>query len=80
MAGSRSDRLDGPGMEDNKWNLIQSCWEHTPSKRTTIEQIVTTLTPPTEDLSILSMYVALLIYDGYSDISNLFASCQVAML
>ena len=47
MDGVRPNRLESPGMEDDTWNLIQSCWEPIPSKRQTIEQIVKALAPST---------------------------------
>jgi hypothetical protein len=46
MDGVRPGRLESPAMEDDTWNLIQSCWEPIPSKRPTIDQIVKALTPP----------------------------------
>ncbi|KAF8736319.1 hypothetical protein AX14_000496 [Amanita brunnescens Koide BX004] len=47
MNGARADRLESPGMEDDTWNLIQSCWEPIPSSRPTIDHIVKALIPST---------------------------------
>jgi len=42
--GARPDRLRSPKMEDDTWNLIQSCWKPKHSERPTMEEIVKTLT------------------------------------
>ncbi|KAF8689674.1 hypothetical protein AX14_003217 [Amanita brunnescens Koide BX004] len=44
MSGKRPKRLDYPRMEDNAWNLIQSCWKPKGSERPTMDNIVKTLT------------------------------------
>lgn len=44
LNGKRPDRLENPKMEDNTWNIIQSCWESIPSTRPTMEQIAMRLT------------------------------------
>ncbi|KAF8331203.1 kinase-like domain-containing protein [Amanita rubescens] len=41
---ARPDRLRSPKMEDDTWNLIQSCWKSQPSERPTMEEIAKTLT------------------------------------
>ena len=42
--GGRPDRLQSPQMENETWDLIQSCWNAKPSERPTMRQIVRTLT------------------------------------
>ena len=44
IEGRRPKRLEKPKMEDNTWELIQSCWRPIPSHRPTMEEIVTALT------------------------------------
>ena len=44
MNGGRPDRLQSPQMENETWDLIQSCWNSKPSERPTMKQIVKTLT------------------------------------
>jgi hypothetical protein len=41
--GGRPDRLEDPKMEDETWDLVQSCWNYKPSERPTMEEIVKTL-------------------------------------
>jgi len=41
-SGVRPDRLENPNLEDEAWNLIQSCWKPQPSERSTMEQILET--------------------------------------
>jgi hypothetical protein len=45
-AGERPDRLENPGMEEDTWNLIRSCWKSLPLERPTMEQIVQKLPQP----------------------------------
>ncbi|KAF8351801.1 kinase-like domain-containing protein [Amanita rubescens] len=45
-AGKRPDRLANPGMDEDTWNLIQSCWKHLPLERPTMEEIVRMLPRP----------------------------------
>jgi len=49
--GVHPERLTSPRMEDNTWNLIQSCWQSKFSERPTMEQIVMTLTSMTQSAS-----------------------------
>ncbi|KAF8349572.1 kinase-like domain-containing protein, partial [Amanita rubescens] len=41
-SGLRPERLENPRLEDDAWNLIQSCWKAGPSERPTMEQILQT--------------------------------------
>ena len=42
--GKRPERLETPRMEDDEWNLIQSCWHSIPSERPNFRDIVKAMT------------------------------------
>ncbi|KAF8331207.1 kinase-like domain-containing protein, partial [Amanita rubescens] len=44
-SGDRPDRFQSPRMDDDTWNLIESCWKSRPSERPTMEEIMKRLTP-----------------------------------
>jgi hypothetical protein len=46
LSGARPRRLENPRMEDDTWNLLQSCWERNPSERPPMERIVAMMTAP----------------------------------
>ncbi|KAF8351865.1 kinase-like domain-containing protein [Amanita rubescens] len=51
-SGSRPDRLKNPTIDDNIWDIIQSCWSAKPSDRWTMEKIVESLTSPSAQVQI----------------------------
>ncbi|KAF8328317.1 kinase-like domain-containing protein [Amanita rubescens] len=44
ISGDRPNRLQSPRMDDDTWNLIESCWKSRPSERPTMEEIMKRLT------------------------------------
>ena len=46
LSGARPGRLENPRMEDDRWDLLQSCWEQNPSERPPMERIAAMLTTP----------------------------------
>ena len=43
LSGARPCQQENPRMEDDAWNLVQSCWERNPSDRPPMERIVAML-------------------------------------
>ena len=44
VVGKRPERLETQRMEDDEWNLIQSCWHSIRSERPSVRDIVKTMT------------------------------------
>ena len=43
LDGSRPPRPDNLEPSDRVWDMINRCWEHTPSQRITVEDVVSVL-------------------------------------
>lgn len=48
ISGTRPERLKSPRIEEKTWDLIQECWMPKPWERPTMDEIVETMTLPTE--------------------------------
>ena len=49
LTGARPDRLESPSMDDDTWNVIQSCWNSKPAERPAMEQIMEKMTLLADD-------------------------------